>query len=143
MQQEGVYYHGRVDQQSLAMAFLQSDIWLYPTSFTETFCITALEAQASRTLCICSNLAGLSSTVADRGILLQLSPGHADFDHYLIQTLVDIQQDTARKNELLDRAGEWAWQQSWRSVADQWQQLFEGHSAEVNHLGGQVNALQR
>jgi glycosyltransferase involved in cell wall biosynthesis len=143
MQQEGVYYHGRVDQQSLAMAFLQSDIWLYPTSFTETFCITALEAQASRTLCICSNLAGLSSTVADRGILLQLSPGHADFDNYLIQTIVDIQQDTARKNELLDRAGEWAWQQSWRSVADQWQQLFEGHSAEVNHLGGQVNALQR
>lgn len=143
MQQEGVFYHGRVDQQQLALAFLQSDIWLYPTSFTETFCITALEAQAARTLCICSDLAGLSSTVGDRGILLQLSPGNENFETYLLQTLVDIQQDSTRKNELLARAREWAWQQSWSAVADQWHSVFEGGSAEVNHVSGQIHALQR
>jgi glycosyltransferase involved in cell wall biosynthesis len=125
MQQEGVFYHGRVNQQTLAQAFLESDIWLYPTSFTETFCITALEAQASRTLCICSDLAGLSDTVADRGILLKLSPDDPAFETYLLQLLTDIQQDTIRKNELLDRAQEWAWQQSWESISDQWQRLFD------------------
>lgn len=137
MQQEGVFYHGRVDQQSLALAFLESDVWLYPTSFTETFCITALEAQAARTLCVCTGLAGLDSTVADRGILLQLSPDHPGFDTYVLETLVDIQQDIPRKNDLLDRARQWAGQQSWSAVADQWQRLFE-----VNHIGGQVRALQ-
>jgi glycosyltransferase involved in cell wall biosynthesis len=142
MQQDKVFFHGRVDQQTLAEAFLESDIWLYPTSFTETYCITALEAQASRTLCICSNLAGLTSTVADRGILLQLTPDDPHFETYLVQTLTDIQQDIFRKNELLDRAQEWAWQQSWQTIAEQWHLLFTGRLREDHHIRRQVETLQ-
>ncbi len=140
MQQDGVCYHGRVDQQSLAAAFLESDIWLYPTSFTETYCITALEAQAARTLCICSPLAGLTDTVADRGILLERAPDDPGFEAYLLRLLTDIQRDRRRKNEILDRAQEWARRQSWEAVADQWQRLFE--SGEVNHVRGQEQALE-
>lgn len=143
MQQEGVFYHGRVSQRELALAFLRSDIWLYPTSFTETFCITALEAQAAGTLCVCSNLAGLNSTVADRGLLLEQAPGSEGFEAYVLRLLTDIQHNTVLKNELLQRAREWAWQQSWSAVADQWRGLFDNRSAEIDHVGGQVHAFQR
>ncbi|MBV7529889.1 glycosyltransferase [Chitinophaga sp. sic0106] len=142
MQQEGVYYHGRVDQRRLAKAFQESDVWLYPTTFTETYCITALEAQAARTLCVCTNLAGLKSTVGDRGILLDVLPDDPAFETVLLTEIMAIQQDTSRKNCLLDHGQQWASQQSWWHIAEQWQQLFEGRSAEVDYVGRQINALQ-
>ncbi|HEY9259987.1 glycosyltransferase [Chitinophaga sp.] len=141
MQQEGVFYHGRVDQQTLAAAFLESDIWLYPTSFTETFCITALEAQAARTLCICTPVAGLLSTVADRGVFLELGPDDVGFEEHVISVLTTIREDGARKTMLLDRAEAWALQQSWSSIARQWIPLFN-HSAEIHYAGREIQAVE-
>ena len=138
--QEGVFYHGRVDQQTLANAFLESDIWLYPTKFTETYCITALEAQAAGALCVCTDLAGLSSTVSDRGIFIQLSPDHPAYDQHIIGLLVDIQAAPSRKYALLDKARHWALQQSWSTVAKQWCGLFQ--STEVNNISIQVKSAQ-
>jgi hypothetical protein len=37
---------GMVDQRTLAAAFASAGWWLYPTSFEETSCITAMKAQA-------------------------------------------------------------------------------------------------
>ena len=125
LDQEGVFYHGRVDQDTLAAAFIESDIWLYPTSFAETFCITALEAQASRTLCICTPVAGLLSTVDDRGIFLEGNPEENDFEAQVVSTITAIQGDLERKTMLLDRAESWALQQSWSSIAEKWDRYFK------------------
>lgn len=44
----GVTYHGRLSQEKLAEVQRSCEAWLYPPSdFEETFCITALEAQAA------------------------------------------------------------------------------------------------
>jgi len=43
----GVVYHGRASQEEVARSYLQSQLWLYPTDFQETSCITAMEAQAA------------------------------------------------------------------------------------------------
>lgn len=45
--QPGVYYHGRVGQRELYEAWLSSSIWPYWSDFTETSCVTCMEAQAS------------------------------------------------------------------------------------------------
>lgn len=51
--QKGVVWHGRVGQKALAREFMKSQFWLYPSTdafgepWHETFCITALEAQAA------------------------------------------------------------------------------------------------
>lgn len=50
--QDGVFIHDRIGQQELAEEFARAQFWLYPslwpdgTDFLETFCITAIEAQA-------------------------------------------------------------------------------------------------
>ncbi len=46
MDQPGVTWHGRVSQVELYREWLKSGVWWYPTQFTETSCITCMEAQA-------------------------------------------------------------------------------------------------
>jgi glycosyltransferase involved in cell wall biosynthesis len=66
---DGVVGHGRVGQRELAEAFMAAKVWAYPTSFTETSCISAIEAQAAECVPVTTNLAALSETVK-YGILI-------------------------------------------------------------------------
>lgn len=66
-----VVQHGRVDQKTLAREMRGGNIWLYPTSFTETYCITAVEAQLAGLHPITNNLAALSETVKS-GVILDV-----------------------------------------------------------------------
>lgn len=62
-----VYYHGRVNQTELAEHYMNSSVWVHPTWFTETSCITAMEAQAAGLHIVTSNLAALKETVKNVG----------------------------------------------------------------------------
>jgi len=67
----GVVTHGKVDQRTLAKEFLSAGVWAYPTWFTETSCITAMEAQAAGLRIVTSSIAALNETVGpDFGVLL-------------------------------------------------------------------------
>lgn len=65
MKQPGVYYHGRVSQERLAQEQMRSSIWAYPTLFTETFCITAVECMLAGAVPVCNTVAALQTTVPD------------------------------------------------------------------------------
>jgi glycosyltransferase involved in cell wall biosynthesis len=57
-----VILHGRVGQMDLVHAFLLSHLWLYPTDFLETFCITALEACAAGCKMVATGIGALPET---------------------------------------------------------------------------------
>jgi glycosyltransferase involved in cell wall biosynthesis len=59
----GVVMHGRVNGKQLAEAMLGAGVWFYPTWFSETSCITAMEAQAAGLACVCPDIAALAETV--------------------------------------------------------------------------------
>jgi len=61
----GIVMHGRVNQRELADAMLGAGVWFYPTWFSETSCITAMEAQAAGLWCVCPYRAALAETVPD------------------------------------------------------------------------------
>jgi glycosyltransferase involved in cell wall biosynthesis len=63
LNQPGVTVFGRVDQNRLAQEMAMGGVWAYPAHFWETFCITALEAQASGLAVVTSSLAGLTDSV--------------------------------------------------------------------------------
>lgn len=65
-----VVYHGRINQQELALEFLSSGALLHPTWFTETFGITFANAQAAGLRIITSSIAALNEVVGERGILI-------------------------------------------------------------------------
>jgi glycosyltransferase involved in cell wall biosynthesis len=127
---KGVTYHGRVGQDELAEAFLGSTIWAYPTWFQETYCITALEAMASKCVPVTSSYWGLIDTVKDGGILLPmnddsntvLTPAYQD---KWISECVSLFKDDDYLKEWqvkgLDRVKRFTWDK----VASQWDQYFK------------------
>lgn len=60
----GVVFHDRVSQDELAEAFQASQAWLYPTWFTETSCISAMEAITAGCHIVTSPIAALKETCA-------------------------------------------------------------------------------
>lgn len=75
---EGVVLHGRVHPRELATEFLRSGVWFYPTWFTETSCITAMQAQVAGLRIVTSPIAALNETVGHRGVLIDGAPGPID-----------------------------------------------------------------
>lgn len=106
----------RVSQERLSKEYLSSDIWLYPTDFKETFCITALEAQAAKVLCICRNLAGLKDTVKN-GVLFETN----DEMYKKIKLLVN---NPKLKQIIVNKQYEWAKQQTIENKTIEWIKLF-------------------
>jgi len=66
----GVIYRGYVDQDQLAEEYMSSRVWVYPSSWLETFCITAIEAQAAGTPSVVSDYACLRDRVGNAGIVI-------------------------------------------------------------------------
>lgn len=62
-----VYFKDRVNLPQLHAAWNKAYVWGFPTHFTETYCITAKEAQYSGTPIVCSDIAALKTTVGDFG----------------------------------------------------------------------------
>ncbi len=59
-----VIYHGNVQQNELMNHFKDASIWLYPTNFLETFCITALEMLACKVHPLVRSYGALPNTLA-------------------------------------------------------------------------------
>lgn len=122
---EGVVYHGRVGQQALADAQLAAKVWFYPTAFTETNCITALEVQAAGCVPVTTALAALNETV-HHGILIDGNNTASDYKSIAVSETVKLLTDEdwrlkfathGRKTTLAHY--------SWAKVASQWISLFE------------------
>jgi predicted O-methyltransferase YrrM len=113
----GVNMRGWVSKQELADAWATADIWFYPTTFKETFCLTALEAAASGTLAIGTYLAALEETVGDRGILIPGDASTTEWHDKAMNELFAVMRDTERKHKLIQANKEWADSMSWKSRA--------------------------
>jgi glycosyltransferase involved in cell wall biosynthesis len=66
-QTEGVFAHGRVDQARLAREFMGSGVWANATWFSETSCLTSMEAQAAGLFTVTSPIAALPETCSPKG----------------------------------------------------------------------------
>lgn len=75
----GCTVHGSVKQSRLAREFMRSSVLLYPNSFEETSCITAMEAQTAGCAVVTSALGALPETVGDAGLLIEGAPGSDDY----------------------------------------------------------------
>lgn len=114
-----IHYEGAKSNSDIIKEFEKSQFWLYPTNFCETYCISALEAQASGCFCICTNLASLGEVVADRGVLLNSEYGS---DEYLNDIFNAIEN---RNSFNVQKVYEWTKEQDWANRALMWKNLLE------------------
>ena len=113
---KGINLHGWVNKLQLSDAWATADYFLYPCTFEETFCLTAAEAAISKTCVISNNLAGLSETIGDRGIIIHGDPYSEEWQQECLDKLFNI--DLQVKNELISTNYKWATERSWKSQTE-------------------------
>ena len=113
-----IYKYGWVNKKVLAEAWKSAEYWLYPCTFIETFCITALEAAVSKTLAITNGLGALQNTVADRGICIEGCASSIEWREKALQELFSIMENVDHRRELVEKNYKWAKNLSWESRAE-------------------------
>jgi hypothetical protein len=113
---EYVFLNARLNQDQIAIEFLKSDIWFYPTHFKETYCISAIEAMCSKCLVVTAKLAALTEIVECKGILYSFPYNEEEVLKKLFFTL----ERKNLKNLLIDRAYQWAITQTFQKLAHEW-----------------------
>ena len=116
-----VTLHSRVSQEELSHELLISDVWLYPTAFTETYCIAALEAQAAGLLCATTDVAALKEIVGDRGILIPGSGNDESVQELLLTNLLSTLHNPQLKASYQKRGQDWALTQGFDELAEEWE----------------------
>jgi len=119
-----IFIKPRISQSELSIEMMKSDIWLYPTDFTETYCITALEAQASKCLCVATDLAALNTIIGNRGILVKGSIAEESTQNKLLEELFIVLDDPIKKQNLIESGYNWAMKQDFSYITNKWQDLF-------------------
>lgn len=117
---KGVDYIGRVGQDVLAEEMLQSSLWGYPTAFTETHCITAVEMMAAGVPIVTTNLAALSTTVGDTGIMIDGNNWTVEYQQIFIDRCVEVLTNQNLWNDLSNRGLQKASQWRWDTLVDEW-----------------------
>lgn len=105
-----VIEHGMIGHQQLALAMQQTSVWAYPCVFPETFCITAIKAQAAGAIPVTTRLAALQETVVPSAPTVDNIVDYRD-------TLFDVLEHIDDYDKVRDDAIEFAKAFSWDIIA--------------------------
>jgi glycosyltransferase involved in cell wall biosynthesis len=113
-----IFLNDRVCQDQLAIEFLKSDIFFYPTNFKETYCISTVEAMASKCLVVTVKLAALTEIVSGKGILCEYPFRENKED--LLEKLFFVLDRPHLKQYFIEKAFEWSIEQTYEKLAQDW-----------------------
>jgi glycosyltransferase involved in cell wall biosynthesis len=131
--QPGVFTYGRVNQNTLREAELKSSLLLYHSWFSETFFITGIECQYSRTPVICNRYAGVRTTfnhpeLGDTAIMLGNGdpwwPYSREGREAFLNETVSILRDQEKWQYWSNLGRKNAERFSWINTARLWERLF-------------------
>jgi tetratricopeptide (TPR) repeat protein/cephalosporin hydroxylase len=124
---------GWVSKKELAEAWSKAEFWVYPCIFEETFCLTALEAAATKTFAISTPLAALQETVGERGILIPGNPLDNEWQEKVVYEIVNIMSNNTKREELINKNYEWAMSHSWKSRGEEFVKKYINYE-NINSL---------
>jgi glycosyltransferase involved in cell wall biosynthesis len=121
----GVTFTGRLGKRRLVEEMQAASILLYPNNFQETFCLTALEAQAAGVPIVSSQLGALPTTVhPDACLLLPGHPSTPDYQTRFVAAAADLLHDPVRRARMAQAGIAHASQYDWTAIAEQWRRLI-------------------
>jgi glycosyltransferase involved in cell wall biosynthesis len=121
-----VEIHGRVSQHQLRQDWKKSSLWMMASSFFETYCISALEAQCSFTPSLTTNIAALSTTVGNRGLIVTDNPYSREGRVAFIENASKILTNESFFEEMALKAGSNLDRVDWRDrYTDYWKKYLE------------------
>ncbi len=119
MHDVGAIEHGRVNHIELAKAMKDTQVWAYPTEFTEIHCITALKAQEAGCIPVVTGVGALNETVKN-GFIVNATD---------IYTNPDAQEDFMQKVEVALHNPDYEFKNQvsdryWTDVAKKWDETL-------------------
>lgn len=121
----GIFQHGRINQEDLAVEMATSSVWTYPTQFMETFCITALEMQMAGVIPVTSRLAALNETVHPDMPKIEGWPQNTSYQtQWLLLLNAILEQDEWREEARLE-GRKFAEQFTWENAYKTWNTLID------------------
>jgi glycosyltransferase involved in cell wall biosynthesis len=124
----GVTYRGRVNQAELAREYLSAGVWTYPTWWSETSCIGAMEAQMAGLILITSPIAALKETVGPRGVMIEGDWMAADYQNRFVAATIGALTGEGPQVERARQAVQRYAREhfSWDGVCDSWERELLG-----------------
>lgn len=124
---------GNVDHNTLARKFKKASFWLYPCSYEETFCITAVKAQIAGAVPVCfTDLGALPETVKFGQLITKV-----DDDKRQGQFLANVMAafkipETTLSTLRRQMSSVVSGVHTWENVANRWLAVFSGKSVNFN-----------
>ena len=124
MRQKGITHHHRLSKDKLDKLTAECDLWVYPTHFEETNCITALRSQSLGCVPVTINLAALQDTVFS-GVKIDGDIAEQLVKELFVKELVSLAKDEKRLKEEKKKAIEGAKAYAWSNIAKEWEKHFK------------------
>lgn len=127
MEQPGVVSRGSVPQEVLAEEIMESRLLVYPSTFKETSCITAIEAQAAGTPIVTTNLAALPETVANgvSGVVIDGDAHTQEYQKKFVDEVVRLINDDDAWTKLSEGGKKRALDYfTWKAISQEWLEFF-------------------
>lgn len=126
----GVVEHGKVGHEQLADIMCRTSIWAYPCNYlgeTETFCITAVKAQAAGCIPVITRVGALPETVHPEAPCAKKIENQDDIKEYgkLLLSVMQQVRSFDRKKFV-----EWGRKWTWGRCVDAWLELYHRLEAE-------------
>lgn len=107
-----IHLMGWVSKEELSKAMAMSHIWLYPCTFLETFCLTALECALYKVLPITNGIGSLQNT-ASRGIIIEGDVNSMIWREKVLKVIKQYFDDPMTFDRNINDNYEWALNLTW------------------------------
>jgi glycosyltransferase involved in cell wall biosynthesis len=124
---DNVFYRGYVPNDILKNELFDADILTYPSTWTETFCLSAVEAGVAGLRILTTNLGALPEVVGDRGTFVPYSDDRALLAKLFAQQLNDLIDEVKESNSnqfRLEQHLHFRENFSWDRRKNEWDSLF-------------------
>lgn len=128
----GVNVVGAVSQRDLYQAMFDSTFWLYPSTYDETFCITALEMMYARNTIISTNSANLKDILRNRAYLVDSTLSEDEIIEESLQYLqtISLLDRELMLNETYPHHA-FAASQTWANQIPHWDSMLGGFTVST------------
>lgn len=119
---DAVVWGGRIGQSQLWRELLTAGLWVYPSTFEETSCISCMEAQACGAIPVCNPYWACAQNVK-HGVFVQGNPLHDPLTRSrYVQWIVRLVRDQELCQQIRGPMMPWAREHfDWERIVDQWE----------------------
>lgn len=130
--QPGVIFHGRLGQPELLREWFKASLWVHPSNFTETSCITCMDAQACGAIPVTSPVWAIAENV-QFGTFIEGDVRNQVIQGRYVKNVLELLAQPDLQQEIREEMMPWARDAfDWDIFAHQWQGWARADTGTTN-----------